>query len=148
MSNPYQSPSHIPSNDNTAPTNLVGPPAIALMVVSGIAVVAGVLALAMDVKLLQTGMVDQLEASNRIPLSNHTTVMIRFIWGVVHLFAASYVFYGAVKMKNMTDYEIAKSAAIVAMIPLLAPCCLLGIPFGYWAFTTLNNPNVKRAFKS
>ena len=37
-------------------------------------------------------------------------------------------------MRNLKNYGQARAAAVVAMIPLLGPCCLLGIPFGIWAF--------------
>ena len=38
-------------------------------------------------------------------------------------------------------------AAIVAMIPRISPCCLLGLPFGIWALVVLSNGTVKAAFR-
>jgi hypothetical protein len=48
----------------------------------------------------------------------------------------------------MKNYSLARSAAIVAVIPLIGPCCVLGIPFGIWALVALGKPGVQEAFSS
>ncbi len=53
---------------------------------------------------------------------------------------------GAVKMKNLQSYGLAMTASILAMIPCVSPCCLLGLPFGIWALVVLGRPEVKSAF--
>jgi hypothetical protein len=53
---------------------------------------------------------------------------------------------GAVKMKNLQSYGLAMTASILAMIPCVSPCCLLGLPFGIWAVVVLGRPEVKSAF--
>lgn len=53
---------------------------------------------------------------------------------------------GALRMKNLRSYGMAMSASIVAMIPCISPCCLLGLPFGIWALVVLMKPEVKNAF--
>jgi len=58
------------------------------------------------------------------------------------------VFIGAMKMKNLENYSLAMAAAIVAVIPCISPCCLLGLPFGIWALVVLNDSSVKAAFRS
>lgn len=145
MSNPYQSPSFTPPAGNAA--SEVQGPAIALMVVAIIAIVLGVLSLFFDVFLLASGMVDRLEEMNDGPVSKHTTILIRAAWGVILVLASCFVFYGALKMKNLQSYDTAKAAAVVAMIPCLGPCCILGIPFGIWAFLTLQKPHIRDAFR-
>ena len=40
------------------------------------------------------------------------------------------------------------TAAIVAVIPCVAPCCLLSLPFGIWALVVLGDSSVKAAFRS
>ena len=143
MINPYDSPfkPHV-----AIARRAVSAPATALMVISLIAIGFGALALAADVLLLISGSIDVLEASNEGPISKHTQVVVRTIWGIVLLSASSYVFYGSLKMKKMTDYGTARAAAIVAMIPLVGPCCLVGIPFGVWAFAVLSKPDIRNAF--
>src|SRR5437764_8175391 len=43
------------------------------------------------------------------------------------------ILLGAQKMKNLESYGLAMTASILAMIPCISPCCLLGLPFGIWA---------------
>jgi hypothetical protein len=38
--------------------------------------------------------------------------------------------------------------SIVAMVPCLGPCCIVGIPIGIWALVVLMKPEVKAAFTS
>ena len=145
MSNPYQSPSGSGPSDIAA-VEIKGP-AIALMVVSLIAIATGTFGLIGDAFLLMAGVVGELEDRNQGPISEYTQITIRIIWGIILLIASAFVFYGSLKMKNMRDYGTAKTAAIIAMVPLLGPCCVLGIPFGIWAFTVLQKPHVRDAFR-
>jgi len=39
-------------------------------------------------------------------------------------------------------------ASILAMVPCISPCCLLGIPIGIWALVVLMKPEVQQAFVS
>lgn len=57
------------------------------------------------------------------------------------------VIVGAVKMKNLQSYAFAMTAAIIAMVPCVSPCCLLGLPFGIWALVVLSDAGVKAAFR-
>ncbi|MBY0523821.1 MAG: hypothetical protein K2R98_10510 [Gemmataceae bacterium] len=58
------------------------------------------------------------------------------------------IIVGASKMKRLESYAFAMVSSILAMIPCISPCCLLGLPFGIWALVVLNDQNVKDAFKS
>lgn len=147
MSNPYSSPSSNNPSHNSTAKGAVSAPAIALMVVSIIAIVLGLLGLVGDVFLILSGAIERLEENNTGPVSKYTTVMIRTAWGILLVIASTFVLYGAVQMKSLTNYSIAKAAAIVAMIPMLGPCCVLGIPFGIWAIIVLGKPEVRDAFR-
>ena len=140
MSNPYASPAPPPSQGE------IDAPAIALIVVSVIAIGCGLLALGVDVLLLVSGAVERLEANNDSPISKYTQITIRCIWGLVLVIASLFVLYGAWHMKQRRNYGLARAAAVVALIPLVGPCCLLGIPFGIWALVVLNKPHVRNAF--
>jgi len=50
------------------------------------------------------------------------------------------------KMKKLENYGLAMTASILAMIPCLSPCCLIGLPIGIWAVVVLSKPEVKSAF--
>src|SRR5205807_7261566 len=53
------------------------------------------------------------------------------------------IIVGAQRMKNLQSHGMAMAASIVAMIPCISPCCLLGLPFGIWALIILLKPEVK-----
>jgi hypothetical protein len=69
-------------------------------------------------------------------------------FGFVGLALAILVIFGAVKMKNLENYALAMTSAIVAMIPCISPCCCLGLPFGIWALVVLCDGQVQAAFSS
>jgi hypothetical protein len=58
------------------------------------------------------------------------------------------ILIGAIKMKGLENYGFAMTASIIAMIPCVSPCCLLGLPFGIWALVVLSDPAVKSSFKT
>ena len=56
------------------------------------------------------------------------------------------VFLGASKMERLQNYQFAMTASVLAMLPCLSPCCILGLPFGIWALVILNKPEIKSQF--
>ena len=69
----------------------------------------------------------------------------RGIGGVIGILLSGLIFIGAMKMKKLESHGLAVAASIVAMIPCLSPCCLLGLPIGIWAAVVLFKPEVKSA---
>ena len=65
---------------------------------------------------------------------------------VFSLTMGSLITLGAVKMKNLQSYTFAYTISILAMIPCLSPCCLIGLPFGIWALVVLSKPEIKAQF--
>jgi hypothetical protein len=65
--------------------------------------------------------------------------IIAILMGVV-------ILLGALKMKKLESYGLAMTASILAMIPCLSPCCVIGLPIGIWALVVLSKPEVKSAF--
>ncbi|PQO39308.1 hypothetical protein C5Y96_05495 [Blastopirellula marina] len=145
MSNPYESPSNSPQS--SAAQSAVTAPAIALMVISALAVVVGILGLMGDAFLLLSGAVEQLEEMNDGPVSKYQSITVRIIWGIALILASAYIFYGAMQMKQLTNYTAARTAAMISVIPCLGPCCFLGIPFGIWALVVLSKPEMRDAFR-
>ncbi|MBA2116603.1 hypothetical protein [Bremerella alba] len=146
MSNPYESPSPSPTSRSQAAQAQVNAPAIALMVISVLAIGIGLLGLAGNVFLLLSGAVAHLEANNDGPISEYTTITVRSIWGALLVAASGFILYGAIQMKGLTNFTAARTAAVIAVIPCIGPCCLLGIPFGIWALVVLAKPEVRDAF--
>ena len=134
MSNPYL----VPSDNSPAQSHQgdeIKAPAGALIVVSIVALVLGAAGLIFDIFLIAVQGITTIE------------LIVRSLWGLLLLISAAFVLFGAIKMKNKTDYGVAKAAAIVAIIPFVSPCCLIGIPFGIWAVVVLNKPHVRAAFR-
>src|SRR5262245_4034944 len=122
----------------------VSGPAISLIVVSIISIGLLVLAIPFDLFLLVTGAAEPL----RRPPGHSVRVAVRLAWDCVIFGASCYVLYGAYLMKQLSSLGHAKAAAIVACIPCVGPCCLLGIPFGAWALTVLGQEEVAKSFDS
>jgi len=148
--NPYESPSvgqqiyDAPSQRALAAKAVAGP-AISLMIVAGICLALSLLSLPFDLYLLVSGAADNLPRRGIDPT---VKVTIRLIWGFAIFAASCYVFFGALQMKGLANYAHAKAAAVVACIPCLGPCCLLGIPFGAWALVVLSQPDIQKSFEN
>jgi hypothetical protein len=57
------------------------------------------------------------------------------------------ILFGALKMRKLENYVFAFTAAILAILPCVSACCILGLPFGIWALVVMNKPEVKSQFK-
>lgn len=56
------------------------------------------------------------------------------------------ILMGALKMKRLENYTFSIIATVIAMVPCISPCCIVGLPIGIWALVILNKPEVKGAF--
>jgi hypothetical protein len=52
----------------------------------------------------------------------------------------------ALKMKELSQYGLCMAASILAIIPCISPCCIIGLPIGIWCLVVLTRPDVKAAF--
>ncbi|MBL0312064.1 MAG: hypothetical protein IPP78_04970 [Holophagaceae bacterium] len=118
-------------------------PAIGLMATAGIG--AAWQALSLVLNLLGAGMGAAMSGSRGMP--NMLSGGVGAVVNVIGLAMAVVVFMGASKMKNAESHGFAMAAAILAMIPCISPCCLLGLPLGIWALIVLLKPEVKAAFQ-
>lgn len=53
----------------------------------------------------------------------------------------------SVRMRKLDSYAMAMTGSILACIPCLSPCFVLGIPFGIWALVVINQQDVRDAFQ-
>jgi hypothetical protein len=72
---------------------------------------------------------------------------IGLVANVLTLGLAGVIIMGAAKMKNLQSYGLAMAASIIAMIPCLSNCCIIGLPIGIWALIVLVNDDVKNSFR-
>jgi len=58
------------------------------------------------------------------------------------------IYIGAARMQSLRSYEFAYTAAILAMVPCLTPCCgyPLSLIFGIWAVVALSKAGMKSQF--
>lgn len=75
-----------------------------------------------------------------------TTGPLGIVSSLFGLVLSVLILMGAVKMQSLRSYEFCVTAAILAMLPCLTPCCLIGLPMGIWALVVLRKPEVKSQF--
>ncbi|MDY3554855.1 hypothetical protein R5W24_003985 [Gemmata sp. JC717] len=116
----------------------VSGPAMGLLVTAAISVTALIVALIIDVVIL---------ATFRLEPQQKTQITIRTTWAALMLVANFVIINGALRMKQLESHPLALTACILGMIPCLGPCFVLGLPFGIWGLTVLNESRVRRAFR-
>ena len=150
--NPYQSPAsptYIPPGqiDPTIAAQRVAGPATALMVTAILSLI--LLGGSIVLNLVQIGAGPMMRFQHRHDVF---PMMVgggaNAIWGVFEIAVAVVILIGAMRMKKLESYGFSMAAAIIAMIPCISPCCLLGLPFGIWALVVLSDGSVKAAFRS
>jgi hypothetical protein len=131
-------------------------PAVALMVVAILNLLFGVWGLLKAIffpaNLQQYNSL--LQQLNNPPLEQFMRMLLQLTQGpaaiVTNLFGLALsvlILLGAIKMKSLRSYEFSMTAAIVAMLPCVTPCCLIGLPIGIWALVVLRSPGVKAHFQ-
>ncbi|MGB2763451.1 MAG: hypothetical protein WBC02_12090 [Candidatus Aminicenantaceae bacterium] len=65
---------------------------------------------------------------------------------IVGILVAAFIIYAALKMKELNQWGLCVAASVLAMIPCISPCCILGLPIGIWCLVILMRPEVKEAF--
>jgi phage FluMu protein Com len=144
--NPYQSPVSpmysLPGRADPFAMQRVSGPATALIVTAILGLIGNALSLAFILVVF----------SGALPMPPNNdlddfTGIGNLIIAVIGLFGGVLILVGAMKMKKLESYGLAMAGAIVAMIPYISPCCLLGLPFGIWALVVLADGSVKAAFR-
>jgi hypothetical protein len=82
-----------------------------------------------------------------VQMMNSLSGGVGIVAGIIGLAVGVVILMGALKMKNLTSYGFAMTSAILAMVPCVSPCCLVGLPIGIWAVVVLTDPAVKAAFR-
>jgi len=75
-----------------------------------------------------------------------STGSMRLITGLLGVASSGVVFAGALSMMSLRWYPLAIAGSVLAIIPMVSPCCLLGLPFGIWSLVVLLQPDVRAAF--
>lgn len=126
------------------PAAKVKPPAIAIIIAISIGMVLGLVGLLFNVLGISIGASQGGEEG----MINMVSGGVGIAQAVVGLAIGTVIIIGSKKMMELESYGFAMSASILAMIPCVSPCCLLGLPFGIWAIVVLCQEDVKAAFKA
>ena len=132
-----------PDGNRAAAMDQLKGPAIGLMVTAGLGGLWQILMLLLN--LTGAGIGAMARGTQGMP--SMLSGGIGAVFNVIGLVMAVVVFMGASKMKNAESFGFSMAAAIIAMIPCVSPCCLLGLPLGIWALIVLLKPEVKSAFQ-
>jgi hypothetical protein len=81
-----------------------------------------------------------------LSMIHYMTGPVAAAFGALALILSLVALAGALRMLALRNYEFAMLAAILAMVPCVTPCCLLGLPFGIWAVVALRKPGIKDRF--
>lgn len=80
------------------------------------------------------------------PFAVMNTPAIAIGTAIIGILVSGLILFGGLQMKKLEAYGLAMTASIVAMIPCISPCCIIGLPIGIWALVVLSKPEVKSAF--
>jgi hypothetical protein len=69
-----------------------------------------------------------------------------WLWPLLSYSSTLVIFASSIQMMRGKSYTFCLAGATLAMIPLLTPCFIVGIPFGIWASVILWNKDTRAAF--
>jgi hypothetical protein len=68
-------------------------------------------------------------------------------WSAGMLVVSGVIAVGALRMFQLRSRQLAWCAALLSVIPCLAPCYIGALPLGIWAIVVLRRPDVAAAFE-
>jgi hypothetical protein len=134
--------SHPPGTIPVNPQADVQLPATLLIVTAGVGALLQVLSLILN--LTGAGVASALGDYGGAMMGGASAVF----FSLIGLAMAGFLAFAALQMKQLQSWGIAFAGSIIAMIPCISPCCLMGLPIGIWAVIVLLKPEVKGAFRS
>lgn len=141
MENPYDAP-NAAAQSTSARSRLLGP-ALGILVVSVLWMVLWMFLGATGIVYFVSQILDpEMTATDRqIPITFSLYILISALY-------SGMLASGAFSMMRRNSYMWATATAILAMVPFLGPCYILGIPFGIWAYLVLRDPDVRSSFSN
>lgn len=144
--NPFQSPSTQSfGRPRTAPPWLLARvriPSICLICLTTLSLLHRIADLVLSIFLL-TG---QLPFPGRMPGQMHTQLQMAVVVDSLSILTGLAMLVGSWQMLQDKSYAFSLITAVLAVIPRLSPCLVLGIPFGIWALIVLADEQTKANF--
>lgn len=150
-----------PVHDPVVAASKVKGPAVALIVVAVINVLIAIFQLVNNISTL-TGQnpqvlemeqqLQQVEGAQGIDTAFFMQIIqasgvAGVVFNILALIISAVIIYGAMKMMKLQSKGLATTASVLAMIPCLSPCCLLGLPIGIWSLIALKDPAVQAVYR-
>lgn len=146
--NPYQAPMTSglePKGGGADALAQLKAPAICMLIVSCVSILAMLIDLVMRIININAGNVPVFGDN---PAAEQGAIVGAYVGAgvdVLNLIAQFVVIAGCMAMLKGRGKSIASMAAVLSMIPCISGCCILNIPFGIWAFIVLKKPEVDQA---
>lgn len=120
-------------------------PAVGLLVTGALGILTALVSLLMNI----AGMgMSGLAGDQSAMAANVLSGGVGILFALVGLCSASFILWASLQMRKLEKRQLAFIASIVAMIPCISPCCIIGLPIGIWSLIVLNEPAVQQAFRS
>jgi hypothetical protein len=125
-------------------------PAIGLLVLGILGVVAGLISVAQS--LFGLGGIDpaQLQQAREAGMPEWALGAMTggsILFALLTIAGSAFVVFAAVNMQKLRGHGMAQVASVLVMIPCFTSCCcLFGLPIGIWSLIVLNKPDVRSAF--
>ena len=130
-------------------TRLTMPPAIAMLVLSGMQLLFLVAGFFMDQGEVWLELEETMkEADPNFELPEGLMQGAGLISNLVSMAIVALVIAAAISMLRLKSWALALAGAIAMVVPCLGPCCPIGIPFGVWAIVILSRADVRQAMGS
>ncbi len=120
-------------------------PAIGLLVTAGLGLVANLVGLIWYVAGQPTGGLPAELGDEVLQKLMELSTVLGVFGSLLGLAISLLVGYGAWQMLKLRSYGWSLAASVLALIPCISPCCVLGLPIGTWALVVLSRPEVKAA---
>jgi hypothetical protein len=135
-----------PTGNNAYAANKVKGPALGVLISTIVGLLLTLLGIVLNILGLSLIAVADQPAQPEI-VSVVGQGIIGLVFNIIALIGGGVIVFGCLKMMKLQSYGFAFTTCILAMIPCISPCCLLGIPFGIWGLVVLNEPRVKNSFR-
>ena len=122
-------------------------PAMGLLITGVIGLIFGALGLLMN--LLGIGMSGMESLGGGGATDQYMQYMsggLGIVSGIIGLAISGFIVWASLQMKQLRNWNMSVAASVVAMIPCIGPCCIIGIPIGIWSLMTLMKPEVMTSF--
>jgi len=143
---PSFSPTPVPGIVSGDALQMVQGPAIGLIVTAVLGFLGGALGLIMNLAGVTLGALEGQQSQDMPQWASMLSGGFGIVQSILGLILSVVIVLGALKMKKLESYTFAIVATIIAMVPCISPCCIVGLPIGIWALVMLNKPEVKEAF--